>query len=135
MPGKLDDISEAIGQLRAQLAEVMRRQDHRDLAVEQHHKENQESARLMRTDMQGALSELRDTANKRYEESVHAMADLTLEVKGQGDKLDEHAREVKRMQPQIAALQMGRGKLAILAAIGVGALAVVVWAIEAGVHW
>src|SRR6185437_7932370 len=131
---KLDEISEAIGGLRAAVRELIRRADRSDETGESRHRENQSALGDMRQGMQVAISDLRDASNRRYEETAHAIAELTLEVKSQGDKLEEHARGIGT-RPDLAALSIGRGKLMLLAGLGMVTLTLLGWALQFSFQW
>lgn len=135
MPTKIDallsellGLREALGGFRSDIKTLFQRATEDRIEREREHRENQQAMGEMRQGMQAAMAELRDTASRRYEETTHAVADLTEQVKSQGEKLDDHARAV-------TALQIGRGKLAALALVGFAALTVLMWAIEAGFQW
>ena len=99
MPGKLDEISEAIGRLRASVADIQKRMA--------------ESCKLQ---------------DRRHADNTAALRDL-------GQKLDKHAAAVEIIQPTVAALALSRSRLATWASIGVAAVVVLGWIIEAGVKW
>jgi prefoldin subunit 5 len=99
MPGKLDEISQAIGALQAGI---------------------------------GALA----TGMERIETSIADNRTLQSTRHGENRRdIEALQREVQRLQTLVAALQLGRGKLALLAGVGFIALTVFVWAIEAGFQW
>jgi methyl-accepting chemotaxis protein len=90
----------------------------------------------------GSISELRQSATKHWDETGAAIErlsnvtkDLARKIGDQSLKLDEHAATVSEQQKTISTLQIGRGKLAFLASIGVLAITAIGWAIEAGIQW
>jgi hypothetical protein len=99
MPGKLDEISRAIGSLETGFQELKHRLD-----------ENRELQARRHADNSAALHEL-------------------------AEKLDQHADAVARIRPTIAALELSRSKLATLASVGLVAVMILGWIVEAGVKW
>jgi hypothetical protein len=99
MPGKLDEISEAIGRLRASVADIQKR-----------------------------MEENRKLQDCRYADNSAALRDL-------GQKLDNHAAAVEVIRPTVAALALSRSRLATWASIGLAAVVVLGWIIEAGIKW
>jgi len=99
MAGKLDEISEAIGRLRASVADIQKR-----------------------------MEESRKLQDRRHADNTAALRDL-------GQKLDKHAAAVEVIRPTVAALALSRSRLASFASIGVAAVVVLGWIIEAGVKW
>jgi hypothetical protein len=99
MPGKLDEISRAIGSLETSVRELKRRMD-----------------------------ENRTLQARRHADSSATLRELS-------DKLDQHAAAVATIQPTVAALELSRSKLATWASIGLGAVALLGWVVEAGIKW
>lgn len=99
MPGKLDEISEAIGRLRASVADVRRR-----------------------------LDDDRKLQERRYAETSAALRNLA-------QKLDVHAAAVETIRPTVAALALSRSRLATWASVGLAAVVVVGWVVEAALKW
>jgi hypothetical protein len=50
-------------------------------------------------------------------------------------KLDAHAAAVASIRPTVAALEVARSKWATWASIGIGAVVVLGWILEAGIKW
>lgn len=99
MPGKLDEISEAIGRLRASVADIQRRMEE----------------------------------NRRLQEERHA--DNRAALRDLAQKLDKHAAAVESIRPTVAALEISRSKLATWASIGITAVVLLGWIVEAAVKW
>lgn len=99
MAGKLDEISEAIGRLRASVADIQKR-----------------------------MEENRKLQDRRHADNSAALRDL-------GQKLDKHAAAVEVIRPTVAALALSRSRLATWASIGLAAVLVLGWIVEAGVKW
>jgi hypothetical protein len=99
MSGKLDEISEAIGRLRASVADIQRR-----------------------------MEENRKLQERRHADNSAALRDL-------GEKLDKQAAAVDVIRPTVAALALSRSRLATWASIGLAAVVVLGWIVEAGVKW
>ena len=99
MPGKLDEISEAIGRLRASVADIQQRMEE----------------------------------NRKLQERRHA--DNSVALRALAEKLDKHAAAVESIRPTVAALELSRSKLATWASIGLAAMVILGWVIEAGVKW
>jgi hypothetical protein len=99
MAGKLDEISEAIGRLRASVADIQKR-----------------------------MEENRKLQDRRYADNSAALRDL-------GQKLDKHAAAVEVIRPTVAALALSRSRLATWASIGLAAVVVLGWIVEAGIKW
>lgn len=99
MAGKLDEISEAIGRLRASVSDIQKR-----------------------------MEENRKLQDRRYADNSAALRDL-------GQKLDKHAAAVEVIRPTVAALALSRSRLATWASIGLTAVVVLGWIVEAGIKW
>lgn len=99
MPGKLDEISRAIGALETSVRDLKRRMD--------------ESRKLQAS---------------RHADNSAALRELAA-------KLDEHAAAMAMIRPVVASLELSRSKLATWASIGLAAVMVLGWVVEAGVKW
>jgi hypothetical protein len=99
MAGKLDEISEAIGRLRASVSDIQKR-----------------------------MEESRKLQDRRYADNSAALRDL-------GQKLDKHAAAVEVIRPTVAALALSRSRLATWASIGLAAVVILGWIVEAGIKW
>ena len=99
MAGKLDEISEAIGRLRASVSDIQKR-----------------------------MEESRKLQDRRHADNSAALRDL-------GQNLDKHAAAVEVIRPTVAALALSRSRLATWASIGLAAVVVLGWIVEAGIKW
>lgn len=99
MPGKLDEISEAIGRLRASVADIQRR-----------------------------MEENRKLQERRHADNSAALRDV-------GEKLDKQANAVEVIRPTVAALALSRSRLATWASIGLAAVILLGWIVEAALKW
>jgi hypothetical protein len=99
MPGKLDEISRAIGSLETSVHALNRR-----------------------------MEETRELQARRHADNSTALRELA-------EKLDQHAAAVAMIRPMVAALELSRSKLATWASIGLAAMVILGWVIEAGVKW
>ena len=99
MPGKLDEISRAIGSLETSVRELKRRMD--------------ENLKIQ---------------TRRHADNAATLRELA-------EKLDQHAAAVASIRPTVAALELSRSKLATWASIGLAAVMVLGWVVEAGVKW
>src|SRR5487761_1312600 len=71
--------------------------------------------------------------NRKLQASRHA--DNSAALRELAEKLDQHAAAVAMIRPTVAALELSRSKLAAWASIGLGAVVILGWAVEAGVKW
>ncbi len=62
-------------------------------------------------------------------------ADNSATLRKLAEKLDQHAAAVAMIRPMIAALELSRSKLATWASIGLVAMLILGWVVEAGVKW
>jgi hypothetical protein len=99
MPGKLDQISHAIGSLETSVRELRHRFD-----------------------------ENRELQGRRHADNSAALRELA-------QKLDRHAAAVAMIQPTVAALELSRSKLVTFASIGLAAVVILGWVLEAAVKW
>jgi hypothetical protein len=74
------------------------------------------------------LDENRKLQARRHADNAAALHELA-------EKLDQHAAAVAMIQPTVAALELSRSKLATLASIGLAAVVILGWVLEAGVKW
>ena len=71
--------------------------------------------------------------NLKLQKSRHA--DNTTALRELAEKLDQHAAAVAMIRPTVASLELSRSKLATWASIGLGAVMVLGWIVEAGAKW
>ena len=62
-------------------------------------------------------------------------ADNTATLRELAEKLDQHAAAVAMIRPTVAALELSRSKLATWASIGLTAVVILGWIVEAAVKW
>jgi hypothetical protein len=62
-------------------------------------------------------------------------ADSTATLRELASKLDQHAAAVAMIRPTVAALELSRSKLATWASIGLTAVVILGWIVEAAVKW
>ena len=84
-------------------------------------------------DTKGSGSSSGEYDNRTLQARRHADSSATL--RELSDKLDQHAAAVATIQPTVAALELSRSKLATWASIGLGAVALLGWVVEAGIKW
>jgi hypothetical protein len=71
--------------------------------------------------------------NLKLQASRHA--DSSAALRELAEKLDQHAAAVAMIRPTVASLELSRSKLATWASIGLGAVMVLGWIVEAGAKW
>lgn len=74
------------------------------------------------------LDESRKVQSQRHADNATALRELA-------EKLDQYAAAMAMIQPTVAALELSRSKLATWASIGLAAVAILGWIVEAGVKW
>lgn len=74
------------------------------------------------------LEETRKLQERRHADNSAAFRDLA-------EKIDKHATSVELIRPTVAALELSRSKLATWASIGLAAVVLLGWIVEAGVKW
>jgi hypothetical protein len=74
------------------------------------------------------MDENRNLQARRHADSSAALRELA-------EKLDQHAAAVAMIRPTVAALELSRSKLATWASIGLAAVMILGWIVEAGVKW
>jgi hypothetical protein len=74
------------------------------------------------------LDENRKIQSRRYADNAAALRELAA-------KLDAHAAAMATIQPTVAALELSRSKLATWASIGLAAVAILGWFVEAAIKW
>ena len=125
MAGKLDEISRAIGSIETGVKALSERaDDDRDLA-ERRHEENQAAIGGLRQDTQRSMSELSQTATDRWTNTTDTLNELRRDVLA-------HAAAVSAIDPQVAALQILRGRLILFASLGVLVIFAIGHAIQSG---
>jgi uncharacterized protein involved in exopolysaccharide biosynthesis len=106
MPGKLDEISRAIGSLETSVRELQRRHD-----------------------------ENRELQARRHADNSATLRALAEKLDQHAAKLDQHTASVEMIRPTVAALELSRAKLATWASLGFAAFVLAGWIVEAVVKW
>jgi hypothetical protein len=75
----------------------------------------------------------RSDENLKLQASRHA--DNATALRELAAKLDQHAAAVAMIRPTVASLELSRSKLATWASVGIGAVMVLGWIVEAGAKW
>ena len=65
---------------------------------------------------------------RRHDDNSAALRELAA-------KIDQHAAAVAMIRPTVAALELSRSKLATWASIGLAAVVILGWVVEAGIKW
>lgn len=71
--------------------------------------------------------------SRKLQERRHA--DTTAALRDLAQKLDVHAAAVETIRPTVAALALSRSRLATWASIGLAAVVVLGWILEAAIKW
>jgi len=74
------------------------------------------------------MDENRELQARRHAYNSAALRELA-------EKLDQHAAAVAMIQPTVAALELSRSKLVAFASIGLAAVVILGWVLEAAVKW
>ena len=80
------------------------------------------------SDLRRRMDESRDLQARRHADNAAALRALA-------EKIDQHAAAVATIRPTIAALELSRSKLATWASIGIAAVVLLGWIVEAAVKW
>jgi len=79
------------------------------------------------------VRELQRRGDEDRELQAQRYADTAAAMRALADKIDQHAAAVEMIRPAVAALELSRSKLATFASIGLAAVVVLGWVLEAGV--
>lgn len=85
--------------------------------------------------LETSVRELKRRHDENLKLQARRHADNTVALRALAEKLDQHAADVAMIRPAVAALELSRSKLATWASIGLGAVIVVGWGVEAVVKW
>jgi hypothetical protein len=85
--------------------------------------------------LETASRELKRRMDENRELQARRHADNAATLRQLAEKLDQHAATMAMIQPTVAALELSRSKLATLASIGLAAVVILGWVVEAGVKW
>ena len=87
----------------------------------------------------GALETSVADLKRRFDDSRELQsqchADNAAALRALAAKLDRQAAAMAAITPAVAALELSRAKLATWASIGLGAVMILGWVVEAGVKW
>jgi hypothetical protein len=123
MPGKLDEISAAIGELRSSVVTLFRRADEDRRKTDQDRLRVEEDRRKQEqrhNDNQRAMAQMRETSATAHAELRKALEDLTREIRASPP-------------PQIGA--MSRGRMMALATVGLVTLWIIGRVLESAFSW
>ncbi len=85
--------------------------------------------------LETSVQELKRRMDENRELQARRHADNSAALHELAEKLDQHAAAVAMIRPMVAALELSRSKLATWASIGLAAMVILGWVIEAGVKW
>lgn len=85
--------------------------------------------------LETSVRELKRRTDENLKLQARRHADNTAALRDLAQKLDRHASDVAAIRPAVAALELSRSKLATWASIGIAAVMVLGWIVEAGVKW
>ena len=81
------------------------------------------------------MRELKRRMDENRNLQARCHADNSAALRDLAEKLDQHAAAVAMIRPTVAALELSRSKLATWASIGLAAVMILGWIVEAGVKW
>jgi hypothetical protein len=85
--------------------------------------------------LETSVRELKRRLDENLKLQARRHADNTATLRQLAEKLDQHAAAVATIRPTVAALEFSRSKLATWASIGLTAVLVLGWIVEAAVKW
>lgn len=85
--------------------------------------------------LETSVQELKRRMDENRELQARRHADNSAALHELAEKLDQHAAAVAMIRPMVAALELSRSKLATWASIGLAAMVILGWVIEAEVKW
>jgi hypothetical protein len=85
--------------------------------------------------LETSVRELKRRLDENLKLQARRHADNTATLRELAEKLDQHAAAVAMIRPTVAALELSRSKLATWASIGLTAVVILGWIVEAGVKW
>ncbi len=85
--------------------------------------------------LETSVRELKRRMDENRELQARRHADNSAALRELAEKLDQHAAAVAMIQPTVAALELSRSKLATFASIGLAAVVILGWVVEAGIKW
>lgn len=85
--------------------------------------------------LETSVRELKRRLDENCKLQMRRHADNSAALRELAEKLDRHAAAVATIRPTVASLELSRSKLATWASIGLAAVMVLGWIVEAGVKW
>jgi hypothetical protein len=85
--------------------------------------------------LETSVRELKRRMDENLKLQARRHADSTATLRELAGKLDQHAEAVATIRPTVAALELSRSKLATWASIGLTAVVILGWIVEAAVKW
>ena len=85
--------------------------------------------------LETSVRELKRRLDENLKLQARRHADNTATLRELAGKLDQHAAAVAMIRPTVAALELSRSKLATWASIGLTAVVILGWIVEAAVKW
>lgn len=85
--------------------------------------------------LETSVRELKRRMDENRNPQARRHADNSATLRELAEKLDQHAAAVAMIQPTVAALELSRSKLVTFASIGLAAVVILGWVVEAGVKW
>jgi hypothetical protein len=85
--------------------------------------------------LETSVDDLRRRLDENCELQTRRHADNSAALRELAEKLDAHAAAVAMIRPTVAALELSRSKLATWASIGLAAVVILGWVVEAGIKW
>ena len=85
--------------------------------------------------LETSVQELKRRMDENRELQARRHADNSAALHELAEKLDQHAAAVAMIRPMVAALELSRSKLATWASIGLVAMLILGWVVEADVKW
>jgi predicted phage tail protein len=85
--------------------------------------------------LETSVRELKRRMDENRQLQARRHADNSAALRELAEKLDQHAAAVAMIRPTVAALELSRSKLATWASIGLAAVVLLGWIVEATVKW
>jgi outer membrane murein-binding lipoprotein Lpp len=85
--------------------------------------------------LEASVHELKRRMDEGRKAEARRHADNAAALRELAQKLDQHAAAVAAIRPAVAALEVARTKLATWASIGIAAVVVLGWMLEAAIKW
>jgi hypothetical protein len=85
--------------------------------------------------LETSVRELKRRMDENLKLQARRHADNSAVLRELAEKLDQHAAAVAMIRPTVAALELSRSKLATWASVGLTAVVILGWIVEAAVKW